>query len=81
MPLRQRLASRAAKRGGGTAGSAPPEQAATPVQGAAPQSPAPAESSTSDQLTQLQKLSDLHEEGVLTDEEFENQKAKILASL
>jgi len=30
------------------------------------------------QITQLQQLGQLHEQGVLTDEEFAAQKAKIL---
>lgn len=41
--------------------------------------PAPAPA-TSDTLTQLQQLADLRDQGVLTDAEFEAQKAKILAS-
>ena len=41
-----------------------------------PQPAAPAED---DMLTQLKKLGDLHTSGVLTDEEFAAQKAKLLA--
>lgn len=41
--------------------------------------PAPAPA-TSDTLTQLQQLADLRDQDVLTDAEFEAQKAKILAS-
>ena len=43
----------------------PPEQPAAPAE--------------SDMLTQLQQLGQLREAGVLTDEEFAAQKAKILA--
>jgi uncharacterized Zn finger protein len=43
----------------------PPQQAAAPAQ--------------DDMLTQLQKLGDLKASGVLTEEEFAAQKAKILA--
>jgi hypothetical protein len=36
---------------------------------------------TDAQFAQLQKLADLQKAGILTDEEFAAQKAKILASL
>jgi hypothetical protein len=39
----------------------------------------PAASSTDDLLEQLQKLGELKEAGVLTESEFQAQKAKILA--
>ena len=48
---------------------APPPPAAAPAAAAAP-----------DPLDQLQKLGELKAAGVLTDAEFEAQKAKILAS-
>ena len=41
--------------------------------------PAPAASSTDDMLEQLQKLGELKTAGVLTEAEFQAQKAKILA--
>ncbi|MFI7061283.1 SHOCT domain-containing protein [Kribbella sp. NPDC050124] len=50
---------------------APPPAAAPP--------PAPAPSGTSDRLEQLKSLGELKQSGVLTDAEFEAQKAKILA--
>jgi hypothetical protein len=40
---------------------------------------APAAPSTDDKLGQLKELGELHTAGVLTDAEFEAQKAKILA--
>jgi putative oligomerization/nucleic acid binding protein len=40
--------------------------------------PEPAASGGDDELAQLQKLGELHASGVLTDEEFAAQKAKIL---
>ena len=53
---------------------------------AAPPPPAPAAPAaaaptgmTDDKIATLQKLADLHKSGVLTDEEFAAQKAKILA--
>jgi hypothetical protein len=46
---------------------APPPQQAPPQAGAGP-----------DQIEQLKQLGELHAQGVLTDEEFAVQKAKIL---
>jgi hypothetical protein len=42
--------------------------------------PAPAAAPATDTVTQLQKLADLKSQGVLTDAEFQAQKAKILGS-
>lgn len=56
--------------------------AAVPLDPQPGPSPAPATPSaptTDDVLTQLAKLGDLRSAGVLTDAEFENQKARILA--
>ena len=49
----------------------PPPQAAPPAPPAAPQN---------DVITQLQQLGDLHAQGILTDEEFAAQKAKVLGT-
>jgi len=55
----------------------PPQQyAPPPEQYAAPPAPAAA---SSDRLTQLQQLGELHTSGVLTDAEFQVQKERILA--
>jgi len=54
-----------------------PQYAEPPPQYAAP--PAPAAPSADDRLDQLQKLGELKAAGVLTEAEFEAQKAKILA--
>jgi hypothetical protein len=51
----------------------PPPPAAAP-----PPPAAPAASGTDDMIEQLQKLGALHDQGILTDEEFAAQKAKIL---
>src|SRR5690349_13225680 len=62
-----------------------PQYAQQPPQYAQPQyaqpqyAPPPAAPSTNDMLEQLQKLGELKEAGVLTDAEFQAQKAKILA--
>ncbi len=42
------------------------------------QAPAPAAPAGDDTLSQLQKLGELHQQGILTDDEFAAQKAKIL---
>jgi hypothetical protein len=50
---------------------APPQEAAPPPQAAAP---------AADPVAQLKELGELRDSGVLTDEEFAAQKAKILGS-
>ena len=42
--------------------------------------PAPAPAASTDTVTQLKELADLKNQGILTDAEFEAQKAKILGS-
>jgi hypothetical protein len=51
---------------------------AAPVAAAAP--PAAAGGIAPDAISQLQQLGQLHEQGVLTDEEFAQQKAKLLGT-
>jgi len=55
----------------------PPQQAYAPPPPPPPQPAAPAQD---DMITQLQKLGELKAAGVLTEEEFAAQKAKILGS-
>lgn len=55
------------------------QQAAAQQQYAAP-APAPAAPSEDDTISQLEKLAALKQQGILTDEEFAAQKAKILGS-
>ncbi len=55
------------------AASAPPPEAAPP-----PPPAAPAATGQSDTIAQLQQLADLHAQGVLTDDEFAAQKARVL---
>jgi putative oligomerization/nucleic acid binding protein len=44
----------------------------------APAEPAPAPAPAADPIQQLKELGELHQQGVLTDEEFAVQKAKLL---
>jgi hypothetical protein len=55
------------------------EQQQQYAQQAPPPPPAPAAAPT-DTVTQLKELADLKNQGILTEEEFAQQKAKILAS-
>jgi len=54
----------------------PPQQAAPPPQQYAPPPPAPV--AQEDPITQLERLGALKAQGLLTEEEFNAQKAKIL---
>jgi hypothetical protein len=56
------------------------QQYAQPQYAQPPAPQPPAASSTQDRLAQLQQLAELKAAGVLTDAEFEQQKAQILAS-
>lgn len=47
---------------------------------APPQAPPGPAGPTSDDIARLQELGKLHEQGILTDEEFAQQKAQILGS-
>jgi hypothetical protein len=56
----------------------PPPQ---PEYAAPPPAPAePAEPTMEDKVAQLKSLADLHDQGILTDEEFAAQKQKVLDS-
>jgi hypothetical protein len=66
-------------------GAAPPEAAAAPEPAPAPLAPIedaepPLSESTGDMLGQLQQLGELRDSGVLTEAEFDAQKAKILSA-
>jgi len=62
--------------------AAPPPQYAAPPQYAPPQyaPPPPASDPMQDKLDQLKQLGELKGQGVLSDEEFQQQKARILNS-
>ena len=57
------------------------QQQAQQAQQAPPPAPAPAAGGMNDAaIAQLKSLAELHQQGILTDEEFSAQKAKILGS-
>jgi hypothetical protein len=56
------------------------QQAAAVEQGMEQQAAAPAAQPVEDPFAQIEKLSRLHDEGALTDEEFAAAKAKILGT-
>jgi hypothetical protein len=63
------------------AGAAPPPAAQPPPEAAPPPQAAPAQAPSidmSERLAQLSTLSDLKSAGVLTDTEFDEQKARLL---
>lgn len=57
------------------------QQYQQPVYAAPPPAPAAAASTSDDLIEKLQKLGALRDQGILTDAEFEAQKAKALAGL
>ena len=88
--MRRRPLLRAAAVGGGAymagkhransqAQEAEAEQPAAPAEPAPAAPAAPAGGMSPDAIAQLKDLGDLHTQGVLTDEEFADQKAKLLA--
>jgi len=89
--MRRRPLARAAVVGGtayvaGKAGAKAGASQAQQQQEAAAPPPAPAAPAASggmseDAMEQLQKLAELHEQGILTDAEFEVQKQKILQGM
>jgi hypothetical protein len=62
---------------GQQAQAAPPQEAAPPPPPPPASAPAP---SSGDTIAQLKELAELKSQGILTDEEFAAQKAKILGS-
>ncbi len=60
-------------------GQPAPQQYAQPAPQQYAPAPAPAAPSEADVISQLKQLGELHASGVLTDDEFAAQKAKLLA--
>jgi hypothetical protein len=84
MPLmRRRPLLRAAAIGGGAYMAGKHSQSMAAPAAAEPVAPDPepvAAAEAPDMIEQLSQLAKLHEQGVLTDEEFAQQKAKVLAA-
>jgi Short C-terminal domain len=79
MPLmRRRPLLRAAAIGGGAYAAGERRRQAAEQREPAPTAPVTA--APPDQVGQLKQLADLHQNGVLTDEEFAAQKAKVLGT-
>ncbi|HXC84632.1 MAG TPA: SHOCT domain-containing protein [Trebonia sp.] len=74
------VSNRVSRRQGNRWAQQEQDQYAQDQQQQAQQQPAPAAAPATDTLTQLQKLADLKSQGILTDAEFQAQKAKILGS-
>ena len=73
------VSNRVSRRQANRWGAQEDQQYAQEQQYAPAPAPAPAAAPAPDMITQLKDLADLHTQGVLTDEEFAAQKAKILA--
>jgi membrane protease subunit (stomatin/prohibitin family) len=74
------VSNRVSRRQGNRWAQQEDDQYARDQQQQAQQQPAPATAPATDTVTQLQKLADLKSQGILTDAEFQAQKAKILGS-
>jgi len=73
------VSNRVSRRQANRWGAQEDQQYAQEQQYAPAPAPAPAAAPAPDMITQLKDLADLHTQGVLTDDEFAAQKAKILA--
>jgi len=73
------VSNRVSRRQANRWGAQEDQQYAQQQQYAPAPAPAPAAAPAPDMITQLKDLADLHTQGVLTDDEFAAQKAKILA--
>jgi hypothetical protein len=72
------VSNRVSRRQANRWGAQEEQQYAEQQQAAPPPAPAPAGGGEDDMLAQLEKLGKLHDSGVLTDDEFAAQKAKLL---
>jgi hypothetical protein len=74
------VSNRVSRRQAGRWAAKEEAQEPPPQQYAAPPPPAPAPAPAADPIHQLKELADLKQAGVLTDDEFAVQKAKILSA-
>ena len=77
-PAGQQLLTPASPGAAAPARPAAPTRAAAPVSPAAPAQPPPAAVGETPWITQLQKLAQLHEQGVLSDADYEAAKRRVL---
>jgi len=75
------VAGKAGAKSGAAQAQEQQQQAPPPQQDAAPPPPQAGGALSQDSMDQLQKLAQLHEQGILTDAEFEVQKQKILQGM
>jgi len=73
------VSNRVSRRQANRWGAQEDQQYAQQQQYAPAPAPAPAAAPAPDMITQLKDLAELHTQGVLTDDEFAAQKAKLLA--
>ena len=74
----RRMVRRTARRTARRQGSSEPESAPPPQQYAAPAPPPPAPAAEPDYMAEIEKLSQLKTQGVISEEEFEAKKKQIL---
>ena len=77
-PAGQQLLTPASPGAAAPARPAAPTRPAAPVNPVAPAQPPPAAASETPWITQLQKLAQLHEQGVLSDADYEAAKRRVL---
>ena len=73
------VSNRVSRRQAGRWAAQEQQQYQEPQYQAPPPPPPPAAAADSELIAQLEKLGDLRDKGILTDEEFAQQKAKLLA--
>ena len=73
------VSNRVSRRQAGRWAAQEQQQYQEPQYQAPPPPPPPAADADSELIAQLEKLGDLRDKGILTDEEFAQQKAKLLA--
>ena len=75
------VASKAGAKAGASQAQEAQQEDEPPQQDAAPPPPQAGGAMSEDSMEQLQKLAQLHDQGILTDAEFEVQKQKILQGM
>ena len=76
--VRNRVTRRQAQRWADQGEAAPAYMTPVSAEPAAPAAPAPVAANAADPIAQLERLGELRDKGVLTEEEFAAQKARLL---